>query len=186
MKNILIINQKCGVGKTLAADSICDALQESDIPFNLYDLDGQGGLSHEPCEMDGAEISIIDTPGALQSDMGDWIQDADLIIIPTRPTLSDMPATNRTIEVVQENNKRGVPVVYVVNGMNRFRATEEFMEYFMSEHENDMVYGIPQSEAFIQAKLAGVSIQKYNSKCPPAIAMKKFTDKILELCGIAS
>lgn len=195
MKNILVLNQKGGVGKTLATDALCYALSEVEtvdengnkqvgVPYNLYDLDGQGGLVHEPCEMPGAEISVVDTPGALLSETIDSIRESDVLVVVTRPTLSDVPATERTIEVVKNNMKKDAVIVYVVNGMNRFRACQEFMEYFNEEHANDLVFGLPQSEAFVQSSLSGVSIQQYNSKSPAAIAMKHFTDKVLELCGI--
>ena len=189
MKNIVIVNQKGGCGKTLVASNLIASLIDSEkhgkkVSYCLYDLDGQGGLQYDPVEMPDAVVSIVDTPGALQADMGEWVKDADLIIIPTRPTLTDIPATERTIDVVKENNTRNVPVIYVINGMNRFRATQEFMEYFMAEHEGDLVFGLPQSEAFIQSALAGVTIQEYNSKCPAALAMKKLTDAVWDVLGI--
>lgn len=183
MKNILVINRKGGVGKTLLCDELAFALDAKKVPYNFYDLDGQGGQLHEPCEMDGAEISIIDTPGALQGEMGEWIKDADLIVVPMRPTTTDMPATEVTLELIKDNAP-GTPVVYVINGMNRFRATQEFVEFFMEEHKDDYVYGIPQSEAFTQAKLAYQSVQDYDAAKPPALAMKKFTDAVWKILGL--
>ena len=85
MKNILIINRKGGVGKTLVADELAFALDAKNVPYCFYDLDGQGGTLHEPVEMDDADISIIDTPGSLQGEMGEWVKDADVVIIPMRP-----------------------------------------------------------------------------------------------------
>lgn len=74
MKNILVINRKGGVGKTLVSDELAFALDAKKVPYNFYDLDGQGGTLHEPAEMDGAEISIVDIPGSLQGEMGEWYQ----------------------------------------------------------------------------------------------------------------
>ena len=183
MKNILVINRKGGVGKTLLCDELAFALDTRQIPYNFYDLDGQGGQIHEPCEMPEAAISIIDTPGALQAEMGEWIKDADVIVVPMRPTTTDMPATEVTLQLIRDNAPH-TPVVYVVNGVNRFRATQEFMEFFTEEHPHDRVYLIPQSEAFVQAKLANESVQDYNPKGYPALAMKEFTDAVLGLIGV--
>ena len=183
MKNILVINRKGGVGKTLLCDELAFALDAKQIPYNFYDLDGQGGQIHEPCEMPGAAISIIDTPGALQAEMGEWIKDADVIVVPMRPTTTDMPATEVTLQLIRDNVPH-TPVVYVVNGVNRFRATQEFMEFFTEEHPHDRVYLIPQSEAFVQAKLANESVQDYHPKGYPALAMKEFTDAVLGLIGV--
>ena len=80
MKNILIINRKGGVGKTLVADELAFALDAKNVPYCFYDLDGQGGTLHEPVEMDNADVSIIDTPGSLQGEMGEWVKDADVVI----------------------------------------------------------------------------------------------------------
>lgn len=119
MKNILIINRKGGVGKTLVADELAFALDAKNVPYCFYDLDGQGGTLHEPVEMDDADISIIDTPGSLQGEMGEWVKDADVVIIPMRPSVTDMPATETTIDLVK-CNAPDTPIVYVVNGTNRF------------------------------------------------------------------
>lgn len=115
MKNVLIINRKGGVGKTLVADELAFALDAKNVPYCFYDLDGQGGTLHEPVEMDDADISIIDTSGSLQGEMGEWVKDADVVIIPMRPSVTDMPATETTIDLVKRNAP-DTPIVYVVNG----------------------------------------------------------------------
>ena len=66
----MIINRKGGVGKKLVADELAFALDAKNVPYCFYDLDGQSGTLHEPVEMDAADISIIDTPGSLQGEMG--------------------------------------------------------------------------------------------------------------------
>ena len=45
MKNILIINRKGGVGKTLVSDELAFALDAKNVPYCFYDLDGQGGMN---------------------------------------------------------------------------------------------------------------------------------------------
>lgn len=189
MKTVIVINSKGGVGKSLVSQNLVASLIDSErkgkkVPYNLYDMDMQGGLQYEPVEMEDAVVSIVDGRAGLYMEMSDDVKAADLIVIPTRPTLSDIPATENTIKIVKENNINNVPVIYVINGMNRFRATQEYMEYFMGEHANDLVFGLPQSEAFIQANLAGVTLQEYNSKCPAAIAMKNLTDAVWDILGI--
>ena len=113
MKNILIINRKGGVGKTLVADELAFALDAKNVPYCFYDLDGQGGTLHEPVEMDDADISIIDTPGSLQGEMGEWVKDADVVIIPMRPSVTDMPATETTIDLVKRNAP-DTPIVWLM------------------------------------------------------------------------
>ena len=164
MKNILIINRKGGVGKTLVADELAFALDAKNVPYCFYDLDGQGGTLHEPVEMDNADISIIDTPGSLQGEMGEWVKDADVVIIPMRPSVTDMPATETTIDLVKRNAP-DTPIVYVVN-------------------KDEPIYCLPQSEAFVQSRLANQSVVAYNPRLPAALATSVLTHgvwKILKL-----
>lgn len=149
MKNILIINRKGGVGKTLVADELAFALDAKNVLYCFYDLDGQGGTLHEPVEMDNA----------------------------------DMPATETMIDLVKRNAP-DTPIVYVVNGTNRFKATKEFMEFFKEEHKDEPIYCLPQSEAFVQSRLANQLVVAYNPRLPAALAISVLTHgvwKILKL-----
>lgn len=111
----MIINRKGGVGKKLVADELAFALDAKNVPYCFYDLDGQSGTLHETVEMDDADISIIDTPGSLQGEMGEWVKDADVVIIPMCPSVTDMPAAETTIDLVKRNAP-DTPIVYLVNG----------------------------------------------------------------------
>lgn len=84
MKTILVCNQKGGVGKSLVADEIAFSFERSGIPVSFYDLDTQGGTLHTTHEADGAQVAVVDTPGALQEGLADWLKEADVVVIPTR------------------------------------------------------------------------------------------------------
>ena len=73
MKTILVCNQKGGVGKSLVADEIAFSFERSGIPTSFYDLDAQGGTLHKTREVDGAEVAVVDTPGALQEALSEWL-----------------------------------------------------------------------------------------------------------------
>lgn len=88
MKTILVCNQKGGVGKSLVADEIAFSFERSGIPVSFYDLDAQGGTLHRTREADGAQVAVVDTPGALQEALSEWLKEADVVVIPTRTTLS--------------------------------------------------------------------------------------------------
>ena len=115
--------------------------------------------------------------------MGEWVKGADVVIIPMRPSVTDMPATETTIDLVKRNAP-DTPIVYVVNGTNRFKATKEFMEFFKEEHKDEPIYCLPQSEAFVQSRLANQSVVAYNPRLPAALATSVLTHgvwKILKL-----
>mgnify|MGYP003370982600 CR=1 FL=1 len=80
MKTILVCNQKGGVGKSLVADEIAFSFERSGIPVSFYDLDAQGGTLHRTQEADGAQVAVVDTPGALQEALSEWLKEADVVV----------------------------------------------------------------------------------------------------------
>lgn len=103
MKTILIANQKGGCGKTLVVDELAFSFDRTDVKYSLYDLDGQGGIIHEPKVIDDADYAIVDTPGYISDNLGELIQGADLIIIPTRTTYKDIPTLQTILEVNKDD-----------------------------------------------------------------------------------
>ena len=47
MVNILVCNQKGGVGKSLIADELAFSFERSGVPVSFIDLDAQGGTVHQ-------------------------------------------------------------------------------------------------------------------------------------------
>lgn len=128
MKTILVCNQKGGVGKSLVADEIAFSFERSGIPVSFYDLDAQGGTLHKTNEADGAQVAVVDTPGALQEALSDWLKEADVVVIPTRTTSRDIEPLMRMRKAVFKHGR--AKIVYVMNGWNRFKASRDFMEWF--------------------------------------------------------
>lgn len=149
MKTILVCNQKGGVGKSLVADEIAFSFERSGIPVSFYDLDAQGGTLHRTHEADGAEVAVVDTPGALQEALSEWLREADVVVIPTRTTSRDIEPLMRMRKAVFKNGH--AKIVYVMNGWNRFKASRDFMEWFEGLAGDQTVVTLPQSEAFVQA-----------------------------------
>ena len=182
MKTILICNQKGGCGKSTIADNIAWSLERTNTPYNFYDMDGQGGVIHETAEMDGAEIAVIDTPGALQPEMRKWMEAADCIVIPTKTTRMDIKPLQRMMDLVEDKT---CPVIYVVNGVNRYTSTKVFEEWFSSAMPpRNICMKIPQAEAIAQASIYGESVVTYAPKSPAAIAMKELINLIRLTVGL--
>lgn len=183
MKNILICNQKGGVGKSLIADELAFSFERGKIPMNFYDLDSQGGTIHKSSKVEGAEVSVIDTPGALQAQLKDWLADADIIVIPTRTTSRDIEPLQRMQRAVQASVGPGVPVLYVLNSWNRWRASGDFLEWFRRSNADAPVYKLPQSEQFVQAGARGMSVVEYARHGLPAMAVRGLCNAVRELAG---
>ena len=62
--NILLVNQKGGVGKTTFADEIAWGLERRGHKVGFGNLDPQGGANHEKGLLDDEDaVNVIDTPG---------------------------------------------------------------------------------------------------------------------------
>ena len=178
MKNILIVNQKGGVGKSTLADLLAWEFEKAKIPYSFYDLDGQGGVIHETFENPKAKVSVIDTPGALQKDMHAWIKEASLIIVPTKATMMDVKPLQRMMELVKDAK---CPVLFVEMMWNRFTTAASFEEWLQSETEGKhQILRIPQSEQFAQAAAIGCSVIDYAPRSSAAKAATIFVEQVKE------
>lgn len=182
MVNVLVCNQKGGVGKSLVADELAFSFERSGYGVNFYDLDAQGGTLHKSHESEQATISVIDTPGALQSQLIDWLQAADIIVIPTRTTSRDIEPLLRMQQAVEQAGKSD-KVLYVLNGWNRWRASSDFKVWF-KEHVKAPVVTLPQSEQFVQAGAAGLSVVEYAPKSSAAKAAIELCNTVRGLLGL--
>ena len=183
MKTILITNTKGGVGKSLIADELAFSLERAKIPYSFYDLDNQGGTLHKSKKNAKAKVAIVDTPGALQEQMAEWMKEADLIVIPTRTTSRDIEPLQRMRQIVEVNTK--APVLYVLNCWTRWTASRDFLLWFKGQvGENVPVITLPQSEQFVQAGAYGESVVTYASKSAAAQAMEHLCKIILGLINL--
>lgn len=181
MKTILVCNQKGGVGKSLCADEIAFSFERSGIPVSFYDLDTQGGTLHKTHEADGAQVAVVDTPGALQEGLADWLKEADVVVIPTRTTSRDIEPLMRMRKAVFKNGH--AKIVYVMNGWNRFKASRDFMEWFEGLAGDQTVAKLPQSEAFVQAGAAGKSVVEFDRRGKAAKATLALVGTVREAAG---
>ena len=133
-------------------------------------------MINKPIEVDNAAIAVVDTPGALQEELGSWIKSADLIIIPTKTTMLDMTPLLRMIDLVK-NAK--CPVIYVEMMWNRFTATASFDGWLSTEtNGKSAILRIPQSEMIVQASAMGMSVIDYAPKSSVAEAAKEFVQYV--------
>lgn len=170
MKTILICNQKGGVGKTLIADQLIFLLEKDNIPYSFIDLDQQGGAIHQPVKNDKAVVRVIDTPGALQDNLTKWIAAADMIIVPTKTSLSDQPALKTMIEILKPFHGKK-PILYVLNGLNRYIASQQFVEWFTTSHPELKYLPLAQSEAFNNSAAQKKAVGKIKANSIPAQQM---------------
>jgi chromosome partitioning protein len=137
MQTIVINSQKGGSGKTsLCAHLSVEADRVGDGPVYLIDTDPQGTLStwHEsraaetPHRVEiglselapaldslaqrGAALCFIDTAPNRGADNVELFQLADLVLVPVRPSPSDLWAISATVALLK---RAGTPFLFVVN-----------------------------------------------------------------------
>lgn len=168
MKTVSFINQKGGVGKSLLADELAFYLEQKNIDFNFYDLDGQGGLIHQEKTLNNAAFSIVDTPGQLTDDIIKVIKESDIIIVPSRASVKEMEPLERTLQLIISCKKKDAAVYIILNGWNRFTVYSQFEEWIRNEYPEFKLYRLNQSEALAQAGAFGKSVVEYQPKSTAA------------------
>jgi chromosome partitioning protein len=153
---IAVASQKGGSGKTtIAAHLAVRAAAAGNGPVVLIDTDPQGSLAEwwqaraedtpqlatvkpealaanlAELRSYGTAIAIIDTPPALTGSIEQVIAQADLILIPVRPSPHDLRAAGGTVELAK---KAGKPFLFVVNSASPRASITAQAVAALSEH----------------------------------------------------
>ena len=180
MKRILFCNQKGGVGKTLLADETAWHFEKFKR-VGFIDLDQQGGAVHESTDIEGTDLVIIDTPGALQKDTRKWMEAASLIVIPTNCNRHDMIPLTRMMEIAADFDKDKIIIVF--NRWNRFTGTAEFINWFNVTYPGYKTFLLQASVALTDAAARGMSITEYKPKHKAAAAIEDFMNLLEKEIG---
>ncbi len=164
MKNVLVLNQKGGVGKTTVCEEMVASLMRTETPFCFYNLDPQGGCCYEQHEDDNAEVVVVDTPGVFSDQTVEWVRNADVLVVPVKASGKDLPVFRRMIDLIFANKKKDAKVIVVINQWTRYRASRDFYEWLLDYGKDFIVTKLPQSELFQQASSCGVALTEYAPK----------------------
>ncbi len=191
---IAFASQKGGSGKTTLAGHIAvEAERAGAGPVVLMDTDPQGSLSewwnvreaetpafvrssHNGLEADlaalkasGTGLVVIDTPPAITTTIGQVIAQADLVVIPTRPSPHDLRAAGATVQICEGQDK---PLVFVLNGASpRARITTE-AAIALSHHGAVSPTVVHQRTDFASAMIDGRTVMELGgqSRSPDEIS----------------
>lgn len=184
MQIIVMASQKGGVGKTTLAGHLGVHASKNGHNVALLDADPQGSLSdwwnvredQQPVLATvkiedlpaaiktladaGIEVLIIDTPPAVTETIRSVVSLADLVVIPTRPSPHDLRAVGKTVDIVNDCEKR---MVFVINGAaNRARITTE-AAIALSQHGAVSPTVIFQRTDFASAMIDGRTVQEVDA-----------------------
>src|SRR5258706_4378674 len=145
---VVMAAQKGGCGKTtLCGHLAVEAENTGSGPVAIIDTDPQGSLSHwwharaaqSPqfakvgvhdresalghLKRSGIRVARMDAPPAITESISQVIAQADLVIVPTRPSPHDLRAVGATVDIAERHNK---PMLFVINeATQRARITGE-------------------------------------------------------------
>jgi len=137
LKTIVVASQKGGVGKTtLTGHLAVEAERQGMAPVAMIDTDPQANLSGwfgvreaetpvlvrvlpeglratlDALAEAGIAICFIDTPPAITESIASTVAEADLVLIPAKPSPHDLRAVGATVDLVERARKS---MVFVVN-----------------------------------------------------------------------
>ena len=190
MKTLVIASQKGGVGKTTLAAHLAVAATKSGAgPVALLDTDPQGSLAEwwnqrtepEPhfttsklegigthlaaLAAAGYQLIIIDTPPAVSATIRTVVAQADLVLIPTRPSPIDLRAVGATVGLADAEKKR---MTFVINGAaNRAKITGE-AAVALSQHGTVAPTVVYQRTVFASAMTDGHTAQEIDPRSEAA------------------
>lgn len=173
---ILVANPKGGTGKTTVADELAFAFEAKGMLVSFANLDNQGGTIHESIEHPGSDLMIVDTPGRLADEAKDWAKSADLLIVPTNPSVRDVIPT---IELVK-TMKRHIPTYLVVNRYNPNRVVSKQFDLLLEEQGLEVIGRLPDSTEFPKAAMNREGVVTARSYSPAAMAVKELARNVLE------
>ena len=179
--NVLVVNQKGGVGKTTFADEIAWGLSRRGVEVGFGNLDPQGGAVHEEVllEADGA-VNVIDTPGFLSDNVAEWAANADVAVIPVQPGTLGLKPMKRTLRLVTQANPDLAVGIIVNNFSDRRVIDKQFLELLKAD-ELPVIGTVPTATAFAQGSALGRSVTEINPNGVAAKAVEGIVDQLMEV-----
>ncbi|MEO1643539.1 MAG: AAA family ATPase [Chloroflexota bacterium] len=195
MLTLAILSQKGGAGKTTLSFNLAIAAEQDHQTTVLIDLDPQASATQigdmreadapsilsvqatrltntlEAATDNGAQIAIIDTAPHSERDALAATKAANLVLIPCRPTILDLNAIKRTVELVELAKTPALGILSAVPPVGK--AGEEAIEVL--KH-----YGLPycptpliQRAAYMHALTCGMGVLEYEPKGKAAHEVKQ-------------
>lgn len=181
MRTILVAAQKGGAGKTTLARNLSVLASQDDRRVLCLDLDPQGSLrawweareadtpsmlerDPVPAELTATlkaaeaqfDLCIIDTPPAAPEWLSEALGNANLVLIPVRPSPDDLRAVGATIAAV---NEAQVPFAFALSQTPRARITEEAARV-LAQHGRVAPVNIAQRVSYAETGATGQGVSE--------------------------
>lgn len=195
MQVVVFTSQKGGSGKTTLCGQLAVAAHQNGAgPVALIDTDPQGSLADwwnarpddtpffvktrverlvedlEELRMMGLKLVFIDTPPSVTDVIRRIVDEADLVVIPTRPSPHDLRAVGATLDIV---DKAGKPLIFAVNGATKRARITGDVAVALSQHGTVAPTTIHHRNDFASSMISGGTVMEKNPK-------SKSTEEIMQ------
>lgn len=161
---IIIFNQKGGVGKSMLATQIALHYDTSIIELDPYGVLSQTidddrvlklGLNDDIPKINGGDI-IYDFGGFDDIRLDVASKTSDLIIIPFNPTINALGTTLQSYERAKQQN---IPILFIANAVIKEQDAIDAIDYIKESTKDDIEYFIiPHTRALQTSENEGQSI----------------------------
>lgn len=185
MKVVCVLSTKGGVGKSTITCSLAEWFEDHGYRTSYLDMDPQGGVPHEEVRDEDAEVCLVDTPGQLSGERTPkWVKLGDVIVVPVLASPYDLPAFERTLDVVRSNKARTARVVVVVNRYDARRTVAEATVERIREAAGDArVATLPDTTDYATAAMKGKHAWHYRRSAPSGRLMDALGRVVEETLG---
>ena len=175
MKVVVVANQKGGAGKTTIVRNLAVAAGDD---VAIIDRDPQGSLTSwwnrraaetpalvpmtgtlpetlAALKEAGAKLVFIDTPPAANANLAGIIAEADLVVIPCRPTPDDLDAVGPTLDLIMSAKKQFMFVLTQATARTKL-ALEAVPE--LAQHGRVAPVVIHNRQDYPSAALSGLGV----------------------------
>lgn len=164
---IIIYNQKGGVGKSMLATQLALSFDTTIIELDPYGMliDTLGDeivykveLNNNVPNIKEGDV-IYDFGGFDDLRLDEVSKNSDLIIIPFNPTINSLGTTLKSYKRVKEQN---IPVLFVVNAALNDKDVEESIDFIKENTQDEIDYFvIPHTRALQTVENEGVSVIEF-------------------------
>ncbi len=202
---ISLVNQKGGVGKSTTAINLAASLTRKNCKLVFIDTDPQGSavrwhtiesnkafeIKHHPRPISHQDLNelawdcdhvVIDAPPANGDITQSILAITDLAIVPLSPSPVDMWSCDKTLEMINEQEKQNsglkskLLVTRKIPGTKLGREARDAMGAFDTDiFETELC----QRVAYIEAMNAGVSVMQYAPNSKAALEVESLSQEII-------
>lgn len=169
---IIIYNQKGGVGKSMLATQLALTFDTTIIELDPYGMlsDTLGdeivykvALNENVPQISEGDV-IYDFGGFDDLRLNQISQNCNLIIIPFNPTINSLGTTLKSYKRAKEQN---IPILFVVNAVLNEKDVEESIDFLRENTQDEIDYFvIPHTRSLQTVENEGVSIIEYAQSSP--------------------